>query len=161
MTPDLIDDTLQYLINISSFIFQSEQFEAAVALFSFSYPWNALIEHELWLTEVLHLGLPVDSEFLIHLIEEKLLLAALPAELVLHLQSRLLHYRVKELQLCSVSLLMILLKLLDALNFVLSFEVVISLRDLLLHLLSNVEEPLVPLLYSLLSHEQVVLDLLH
>lgn len=130
-------------------------------LLSFCDTWNPFIQHELRLAQVFDLRLPKNAEFLIHLIEEELLLSSLPAQLVFHLQPRLLHNRVKKLQLCSVSLLMILLKLLDALDLIFGLEVAVPLGDLFFYLLGNVEESFVSFLNSLLTHQQIVLNLLH
>ena len=67
---------------------------------------------------------------------------------------------VKKIELDSVSILMILLKLLNGIDLLLVFLVLVALGDLLLHLLGDLDETVVTLLHPLFLHQQLVLDLL-
>ena len=123
--------------------------------------WNSLIEHEFCFGKFLNLGSPECTEFLIHLVEEELLLPALATEDIIHVQTRLLHNLIKEIELHRVCIFMVLLELLHRFNLLLLFEALIPLSDFLLDLLSDLDEAVVTLLHALLLHEELILDLLH
>ena len=123
--------------------------------------WNSLIKHEFRLGKFLDLGLPVDTEFVVHLVEEELLLPALATKNIIHVQTRLLHNLIKEIELHSICVFMILLELLHRFNLQLLLDALVTLSDFLLDLLSDLNESVVTLLHALLLHKELILDLLH
>jgi hypothetical protein len=114
--------------------------------------WNSLVEHEFSFGKFLNLGFPVCTKFFVHLVEEELLLSALATEDIIHVQTRLLHNLVKEIELHTVCVFMVLLELLHRFNLLLLFEALVTLSDFLLDLLSDLNEALVTLLHALLLH---------
>lgn len=114
--------------------------------------WNSLVEHEFSFGKFLNLGFPVCTEFFVHLVEEELLLSALATEDIIHVQTRLLHNLVKEIELHTVCVFMVLLELLHRFNLLLLFEALVTLSDFLLDLLSDLNEAVVTLLHALLLH---------
>ena len=123
--------------------------------------WNSFIEHEFCFGKFLNFGFPECTEFLIHLVKEELLLPALATEDIIHVQTRLLHNLIKEIELHRVCIFMVLLEFLHRFNLLLLFEALIPLSDFLLDLLSDLDEAVVTLLHALLLHEELILDLLH
>lgn len=114
--------------------------------------WNSLVEHEFSFGKLLNLGFPVCTKFFVHLVEEELLLSALATEDIIHVQTRLLHNLVKEIELHTVCVFMVLLELLHRFNLLLLFEALVTLSDFLLDLLSDLNEAVVTLLHALLLH---------
>ena len=100
----------------------------------------------------MYLGFPKSAEFGIHLVEEELLLTTLPPKDIVHVKSRLFDNLVKEVKFDSVCILVVLLKLLDGLDLLLIFLVLVALGDLFFHLLGDLDETVVTLLHPLLLH---------
>jgi hypothetical protein len=123
--------------------------------------WNSLIKHKFGFGKFLDLGFPVGTEFVVHLVEEELLLSSLATEDIIHVQTRLLHNLIEKIELHSVCVFMVLLELLHRFNLLLLFDALVTLGDLLLDLLSDLDEAVVTLLHPLLLHEELILDLLH
>lgn len=68
------------------------------------------------------------------------------------MKSRLFDNLVKEVKFDSVCILVVLLKLLDGLDLLLIFLVLVALGDLFFHLLGDLDETVVTLLHPLLLH---------
>jgi hypothetical protein len=119
---------------------------------AFGDAWDSLIKHEFGFGKLLDLGFPVGTEFVVHLVEEELLLPALATEDIIHVQTRLLHNLIKEIDLHSVCVFMVLLELLHRFNLLLLFDALVTLGDFLLDLLSDLNEAVVTLLHALLLH---------
>ena len=68
------------------------------------------------------------------------------------MQTRLLHNLIKEIDLHSVCVFMVLLELLHRFNLLLLFDALVTLGDFLLDLLSDLNEAVVTLLHALLLH---------
>lgn len=109
----------------------------------------------------MHLTVPKDAEFVLHLVIEELLLSSLSAEDLLHVQSTLSYYLVKHSYLFLVDLFLEVLNLLDAFDFSLLLLIMILLPDIFFELLRISHESFVTLDHSLLFHVQLLLDLLH
>ena len=56
---------------------------------------------------------------------------------------------------------MVLLELLHRFNFLLLFDTLVTLCDILFHLLSDLDKAVITLLHALLLHQELILDLFH
>ncbi len=91
LAPDLIDALSKYFADVPTFGFQGEQFDATVSPTPLADSWNSFIKNEFGFGKFLDLGFPIGTEFVVHLVEEELLLPALATEDVIHVQAGLLH----------------------------------------------------------------------
>ena len=151
LIPNFIDALLKYGIDILSLLLESEELDTAWALL-FRETWNAFVNLKLGLRDLFDLVIPKAAEFVIHLIKEKLLLAALSAKNLLHVQARLFDHLVHYSEVSGVRLLLIVLKLLDAFHLCHRFKIKVLLRHIFLDLLCDLDIAIITLLHKLLLH---------